>query len=565
MRVERLAKILLEAKSSQSLLLNFGDFMAFARSRKVDVSQVDKSVLENLDKAGILRPVLKIKSIPSRHLVLGRRDGILRYDIEPLQRKLRKDEEETVIYRHWNPRHAPVTGLSTEIKGRLINSSSRWFQDWERFNDENGQTRITYWYHPFQIVRLRQILSCIELRIQCWNFRLDSKSLGSFTQSLRATRRALQSSEPDFLKKLAIVIAAEELYCAEDLKTGAKSNSEVSDEPDFSGKISEAILQSFNVSVVDIQNLFHGFAWAWHSLNELGDWHLLAKHADNAAKGQFTGRCRLGWDYHELAEKIKALLEAKIGSQSSVEQIVKVGNNRPISARNCDQPAEISVPSILRQFQLDPRYRVLFAVEGPTEERFIETWCQLNNINLKRLGIRILPFFGTGGLRSPSFKIELENARDTHAYVVLVVDDENDSKDSLNRLISEGLVYQIHSVEALNNLECLPVGAFIWKSCFEDANFTPDQLAEAWVSVQRRLSSSRAEVSTEVLLSKMRKRHEHCNSWLSSLLQVTPKGVVSKPELAKELAMLTTNMDCTMTRLIRSVVTLAKSKSYWNV
>jgi hypothetical protein len=134
--------------------------------------------------------------------------------------------------------------------------------------------------------------------------------------------------------------------------------------------------------------------------------------------------------------------------------------------------------------------------------------------------------------------------------------DENNALKALQALVNEKLVNAVHPVSELRKPRSFPVGGFVWKPCFEDANFTAEELASAWTAAEKRLAgSSGRTISKTELLQNMIKRHPAAGTWVKALFQVVGKRTpVTKPELAAELARMSGEADCDFVRLIRNVI-----------
>jgi len=559
MNANQVAEILLEKKIPQGRLFNLGDFIHFVNERGIASHGLERKTFEFWDRSKLLRPIIKVQSVSSHHLITERLPHAFRYDPASLNRRLKRGEEATTLYHHWYLEPHLLEDLREHKAQRLVNLDSRWFQNWAHFDDANGQMRVTYWYHPFHITRLREILRHCELDVRFPEFKVFplDRTVGKFYRGFRKVLNSIQSAEAKFLKQLSLIVAIEDRYLPE-IRRHIRHADQNPNWDSWSKSFDcDSVLKKTTFSLSGVREILNELAWQWHDLNELGDWHLLIRHSDYEARKQLRGKPRLACDYYEFAEMVRLFLrDATKKVQPNLEQIVSVGDQRAFLRPDPQQPTEILVPSLLRQFQLDPRYQILLAVEGEAEEAFVKAWCEHNGINLKRLGVKVFPFSGTSGLKSPHVRLELKNARDTKALVFLTVDDENNARQDLQVLVQDKLVEAVHPVSELRKPRTFPIGAFVWTPCFEDANFTADQIASAWVAAAERLRGFNSPtISEKELLNKMTQRHSAAGTWIKALFQVVGKRTpVTKPQLATELARLSVETDCDFTRLIRHVI-----------
>src|SRR2546425_9193683 len=98
MNANQVAELLLEKEIPQGRLFDLGDFLHFANERSIKGGGLERETFEFWDRSKLLRPILKVHSVFSRHLIKERLPHTIRYDPTSLNRRLKKGEEATTLY-----------------------------------------------------------------------------------------------------------------------------------------------------------------------------------------------------------------------------------------------------------------------------------------------------------------------------------------------------------------------------------------------------------------------------------------------------------------------------------
>ncbi len=268
---------------------------------------------------------------------------------------------------------------------------------------------------------------------------------------------------------------------------------------------------------------------------------MLLRHAAHKQRRKLKGDALLAWDFYEATEVLNGFLHDLSGEKQPHVDDLGFGSHWKqdyygIEARNVDYDLANTLPMVLRHYNLDPRPRVLLVLEGESEVIFTRTWCKIMGIDLEREGIRVLSLGGTSDLRAERTERYVAQSVADGASVVMAVDNENQAIRHLRRWRRAKWVARIYPEKALFDATS-PVGATLWRPCFEDANFTRDELIGAWHSL---LSKNPRWSSLEVALlqAKMEELRPSCVTEIQALLKVSQVLRVGfkKPELAEELA-----------------------------
>ena len=181
-------------------------------------------------------------------------------------------------------------------------------------------------------------------------------------------------------------------------------------------------------------------------------------------------------DFYELAEMLRLYIFEVSGEQVAKEWdptghpdaswVARIYGVKEVKFGS----SELMRP-LIRQFGLDPSYRVRWLVEGDTEEAFIDTYSNLMGMNMNEY-VTFRNFEGDTNFKKRLAVIdqELQTAKEEQCFVTLTFDDTKETRDRLGELQKQGLV-------TLRYILCDPD--------FERQNFTAYELTEvvfAWAS-----------------------------------------------------------------------------------
>jgi hypothetical protein len=296
---------------------------------------------------------------------------------------------------------------------------------------------------------------------------------------------------------------------------------------------------------------------------------LLLRHITGSWRQRLKGQALLAFRYYEIAEMLGYFLEDLTGEkQKLVDGLEAVDGDWKkivfgISSTEIDYRQKVLLPSVTRWFGLDPRSRVLFLVEGESEEKYSRKWFELNHINPDALGIDIFPLHGVGSLSSVQTRQHLEKAKSDNAGIFIAVDNEGNARQTLQGFVDAKLVYPIYHLDELKNDEFLGLGAALWNPYFEMANFTKDEILDAILALNNKdLTQDNSQLKNELEEECITFCRNSANStWVYGILMVsarkfrTPHG--KKVELATKLVELYRSSDKPINLLLTKVVRFA--------
>lgn len=235
-------------------------------------------------------------------------------------------------------------------------------------------------------------------------------------------------------------------------------------------------LEKYSISVDQLSD------WRFHTLfdafrnDPAPDLYLLLRSMPFNQRRKFKGRLRLTYDLYEITEITRLFLE-RVSEKPMVKEWHPNGPpDTPWVEWNYGSQPKFGNPeflrAVVRDFGLDPAFRVQWLVEGPTEEGFILRYTERLGANIREF-VTIRNFHGDSTFQNeiPAVDADLRAAREEECFVTVTFDD--DSQATRNRV--EGLL-----ANGLLNLRFV-----LNDPDFELGNFTVEQLiavAVAWAS-----------------------------------------------------------------------------------
>jgi hypothetical protein len=186
---------------------------------------------------------------------------------------------------------------------------------------------------------------------------------------------------------------------------------------------------------------------------------------------RLRGECLKAQSLYDIAELIRRFGEAIEGNWpeeddewwGQPEVKTRLYGGQRVTDRN-----RTVLRRIVRRYGLDPQPRACIFVEGPTEVGFIDEMSRLAGLDLENQGVTVVSLEGVHGLRSRRLRNRLAELRGEECFPLIVIDADQDASRTLRQLEKAGL---------------LPIEPVIWKTDFEEENFSVAELARvasAW-------------------------------------------------------------------------------------
>ncbi len=235
-------------------------------------------------------------------------------------------------------------------------------------------------------------------------------------------------------------------------------------------------LDKHSISVERLTEWRSDLLFGTSTIDPTPDLYLLLRSMPFAQRSKFKGRLRLAHDLYELAEITRMCLE-QVSDNPVTKEWDPTGHPDTIWVeRNFGSQPKFGSPGFLRpvvrHYGLDPAFRVLWLVEGATEEGFILEYAKaIGSSALEFVTIRNFGGEGALGKQRPDLDAALNTAREEQCFVTLTFDSDSPQvRTRAEKLEQDGLV----------NLPCV-----LNDPDFELKNFKVEQLvavAVAWAS-----------------------------------------------------------------------------------
>lgn len=287
------------------------------------------------------------------------------------------------------------------------------------------------------------------------------------------------------------------------------------------------------------------------------------------------GNALLAWDYYEAAELIGEFLhDITEEQQPHVDDLLHGGHWKKalygIAPQDINYKTGNALQSILSHFTIDPRMKVLLMVEGASEVEYIRVWCEEQGIDLKVFGVEVFDMNGTPNDRNLHLQQVMRNAHEADAAVVVVMDDENGAANKLQNWRAQNFIRRIFTMSDLTGLNH-PIGGMLWeathgKPCFEEANFSPDELILAFGDyLESYPQFKNSSVDRDQLKADVKLEYKNLNHkilWLEAMNLIVKKSPirqskVDKPKFALCLAHRFAKTDRPIHRLINHIMNCA--------
>lgn len=338
-------------------------------------------------------------------------------------------------------------------------------------------------FHPFQIWLISKLFSTISINLtgqfsySGFNLELLYKNL------LRQWERLVQDVQgfghskavTEFLRILPLLFWVESYYFPQvkAARPGIVSfvGSDSDDWIDWRKKQDiRTWLAETGLSIDEVKKWHNNILWEAHNLDPASNWYLLMRSAEYSKREKLQGPLRLAYDFYEIAELLRLYIADVSGEQVSKEWD-PTGHTDTYWAKRLYKVDEIKVGSrdllrpLIREYGLDPSFRVIWLVEGDTEEAFIKTYCDDLGIISAESYITFRNFKGDTNfqMRLDVLNQELRTAAIEQCFVTLTFDDTPGTRDRIKELQTNDLITVTY---ALN------------KPDFERQNFSTSELVD---------------------------------------------------------------------------------------
>jgi len=500
----------------QQVLLTPERINAFLAQRGLDLRE---SEVQACERAGLTWPVILTPVATNWYRVLERReDGTVTYDRVALAAKPPPGEDavELISSSWFGARHLrDIAQMDAPILPGTPDACS-WRDDTDR---ETWLPLRWRYYHPYQVFRLQAIERCLRWNAIALPGVSDDAWVESFCHWLAERPQVHEWARErlaDSFRHLALLLAVEDLYLPQVqgsgplLLSGGPPRGEPQDYYEWRTSVDRrGILARLGLNEGDVHAVREDLARMGHDLDPNQHVFPLLRMLSRRDRDRLRGAARLAWDYYEAAELLGLFLGDLTGQkQPQVDDLLDGGHFKQrdwgLTAAEIDYASHRTRAAAARYFGVDAQARVLWFVEGQTEEAFVTAYCELESISLEDEGIELLVLGGvnrsaTGGIdRDPLLKAFLRRARRRAGGLLVTVDAGDAGVDDLVRalttdredepaLITDVITVANADAPACERLTGSPLGRAVvkWSPTFEDANFDAHLLLDAWLAVSR--------------------------------------------------------------------------------
>ena len=204
-------------------------------------------------------------------------------------------------------------------------------------------------------------------------------------------------------------------------------------------------LAAHSISVDQLLKWHGRLLWKAHSTDPCPNLYLLLRSTSYGQREQFTGPLRLAYDLYEIAELLRRFLEEVTDTSIRKEWDPRGSPDSTWVERIYGSQPRFGDPEFLRplirNYGLDPAFRVMWMIEGDTEQGFIDQYYKRLGIDISRF-VTIQNFVGDSQLKNkvPAIDASLETARRDQRFVTLTFDDSKELRRRVRSLVREGLI-----------------------------------------------------------------------------------------------------------------------------
>jgi hypothetical protein len=374
-------------------------------------------------------------------------------------------------------------------------------------------------WHPFQLwwfFRLNSLLTVhLTAENTLWGQESCARSMELMISGLR--ERLAEFSNHDqhrsFLHLLALLLFAEPLvHTLIDTRVRTSPLLGESFEGYFDWRQAQdgaGLLHIAGLSLEEAERWHHDLAITAQLEDPIERLRVLIRHANRSKRERLEGNALLAHSLYDAAETVRRYLETYHDRELLEEDDVRYGPQGPQVKRliyGTPRTADFdrrAVRQIVRDFDVDPQARVLWFLEGDTEEAFVRRFAEVTHLDLLRSGIDLMCLNGLGGLASDRFVALLERLRREEVFPIISVDQEQGGEHI--RLLQRYTVNQL-----------LPSGYRVWDPDFESANFTLAELAEMAKAVANQ-AGVEVELTEQSIRDQMHERSQPAGTAIERL------------------------------------------------
>jgi len=414
-------------------------FVLYCRNRGVRTS---RKQLEQFEKLGIFYPIARVRyrkiKIKIEYIDNGKRYrdlGVLK-DGEEWSGDLKEE------YAHfWFEKEYAKNWLE---EGLLWEPSSRPFQAWETFNDENRFRQIESFYSIFQCYTLYNLIRSTEMELRAeWWVSYDKGDVDKVSSGISDWAKAVFSAlQKNGIRGEAVVTICQNISNRYFPKTQSDRRSIQLSIPFYYHNWdwheycrrwdAKAVLNQIGISIDELKQLQELVAIVAEDVDPLEQWYGLVSFVSVEKKKKLKDKALLAQTLYSMEEMLRLFYEEVTGDRLHPPDESPNWKKDKFYGEGVTQNELQYLEFLANQYHLNPRPKLILMVEGDGEyKEFPRLAQELLGCSFPRLGIKVVNMHGIGGFegkkdrdRCGAFERFIDDYHDRQTIVFVILDKE---------------------------------------------------------------------------------------------------------------------------------------------
>lgn len=363
--MNHLRELIIRDAFHQQFPLRLDKFIDYCKKRDL---AINKKILEDLDKMGVFKPIMRIR-------------GNYVYNTTDLKEMCRQkfvDDPHLVDFIPWD--------------------------NFYEYKDNLKEDIIHVYYHPYQIYFLNEILH-IKMIVRPFDFRQDDddllknirrneellkKRLDALIQDVKHDQFVkllifIQNKYLPHVKQPGYVITTNTHYPINDYKEWTELQKNI---------VPEEIIKTLGIEEEEIKKYRKYLGYRGLTIDPMEHWYDLIKYIGYNKRKRLKGDALLAQDFYIMSDMLRLFLEDLTVNKQLETRIIFDSGKGQGHVRNYGKELNYIdrdvLIKILREFGINPKPKLVLIVEGDTEEKAIPIIANSMDIPLDRFGIEII-------------------------------------------------------------------------------------------------------------------------------------------------------------------------------
>ena len=465
--------------------LSTDQFVSYCKDRDIRTS---REQLEQFEKLGIFYPVARVL-YPKIKIKVKYISGNRYQDLGILKEGEEWSGDIIEEYAHfWFEKEYAKSWLD---EGLLWEPSSRPFQAWKMFEDENGDRQIENFYSIFQCYTLYHLISKIEISAEWWisYSKEDINNLASkFSDWATMTITSFQKNGIRGEEAATICQVISNRYFP---KTQSDCRSIQLSIPSYyydwnwykycRNWDAKSVLSDIGMGIDDLKRLRELVAIDAKYVDPLESWYELIRFVSVEKKRKLKGEALFAQTLYSMEEMLRLFYEELTGFKLQTPDESSDWKKDNFYGEGVTQNELQYLEFLTNQYHLNPKPKMIIVVEGNGEaEQFPRLAKELFGSSFPKLGIEIVNLQGIGSFtgkkvidRYGALERFIDDYHRRQTIVFVVLDKEGRVLQIKERLI------QAHSKYYPKRKVTKAEYIHVWDKNIEFDNFTDDEIALA--------------------------------------------------------------------------------------